>query len=89
MFCLGSNAFRHCQKYVKDVLLVSDNEILETMFFLHARGLYVEPSGSAAFAALRHGKVPDAQNKTVVVVVTGSNVTPEELVELKNLQTTL
>ena len=84
---IGPNTFRHCQQFVEDVLLVSDQELLDTMFFLHSKGLYVEPSGSAAFAALRHGKVRDAEGRSVVVVVTGGNVTPAELVELQKLVT--
>ena len=81
----GACTYRHCRRFVDDVLLVSDQEILETMFFLHSKGLYVEPSGSAAFAALRHGKVPDTAGRNIVVMVTGGNVSPEELVELRKL----
>lgn len=79
----GPNTYRHCKKYVKDILLVSDTEILQGMFQLQKHGLMVEPSGAAAFAALYHGKVPDVKGKKVVVVITGGNVTPEELVEHK------
>ena len=79
----GENCYRHCKAFVDSVLLVSDQELVETMFFLHSRGLYVEPSGAAAFAALRHNKVPDVAGKRVVVVVTGGNVDAEELCNLK------
>ena len=41
-------------------------------------------TGAAAFAALYHNKVPDAEGKKIAVVITGGNVTPEELVELRN-----
>ena len=79
----GPNAFRHCKKHVDDILLVSDQEILQAMFQLQRHGLMVEPSGAAAFAALYFGKVPDVKGKKVVVVITGGNVAPEELVEHK------
>lgn len=59
--------------------------MVESMFFLHSRGLYVEPSGAAAFAALRHGKVPDVVGKSVVVVVTGGNVAADEFDKLKQV----
>ncbi len=64
-----------------DILLVSDHEILSAMFVLYRAGLVVEPSGAAAFAALYFNKVPNSHNKKVVVVITGGNVTPQELAQ--------
>ena len=81
----GKNTYRHCKQFVEGVLLVSDQELIESMFFLHSRGLYVEPSGAAAFAALRHNKVPDISGCRVVVVITGGNVDANELVQLKEM----
>ena len=53
---------------------------MKTLF--HA-GLVVEPSGAAAFAALQTNKIPDlSPGSNVVVMVTGGNVTPEELCDL-------
>lgn len=53
---------------------------VKTLF--HA-GLVVEPSGAAAFAALQANKIPDlSPGSNVVVMVTGGNVTPEELCDL-------
>lgn len=46
---------------------------------LYNAGLVVEPSGAAAFAALQSKKVPDVEGKRVVVMVTGGNVTIEDL----------
>ena len=54
------------------------------MFALHMAGLLVEPSGAAAVAAVMLNRIPDATNKTVVALVTGSNVTGEELQKLKS-----
>ncbi|ESO85316.1 hypothetical protein LOTGIDRAFT_130508 [Lottia gigantea] len=45
-------------------------------------GLIVEPSGSAAMAALLSNKIPDVKFKKVVVIVSGGNITPDELKEL-------
>jgi len=46
-------------------------------------GLVVEPSGAAAFAALQANKIPDVMpGNNVVVMVTGGNITPEELCHL-------
>lgn len=61
----GPNAFRHCQKFVEDILLVSDEELLDTTARLLTAGIVVEPSGAAAMAALLTGKVPDVEGKKV------------------------
>lgn len=79
----GTNTFRHCQQFVEGIFLVSDSQIIDTMWKLYNAGLLVEPSGAAALAALLYGKIPDVAGKTVVVVISGSNVTPEELVKLQ------
>ena len=39
----------------------------------------MEPAGSAAFAAVMFNKVPDLENKRVVVILTGRNVGVDEL----------
>ncbi|BFZ08713.1 hypothetical protein BsWGS_11754 [Bradybaena similaris] len=75
----GSLCYKHCRLFVEDVLLVSDQEILQAMKKMFDRGIKAEPSGSAALAAVLTGKVPDIQGKKVVVYVTGCNVTCDEL----------
>ncbi|XP_064633943.1 uncharacterized protein LOC135491749 [Lineus longissimus] len=75
----GSNAFRHCQAFVDEIILISDEELLENVYTLFSHGLVVEPSGAAAFTALKTGKIPDIVGKKVVVVITGGNVTEREL----------
>ena len=55
------------------------------MFALYDRGLKVEPSGSAAFAALIGGKIPDIEGKTVVIVITGGNTAPEEYCQYRQV----
>ena len=50
------------------------------MQVLYDGGLVVEPSGAAAFAAFLGKKVPDVQTDSdVVIFLTGSNVTIDEL----------
>ena len=50
------------------------------MQVLYDGGLVVEPSGAAAFAAFLGEKVPDIKKDSdVVVFLTGSNVTIDEL----------
>jgi len=70
----GALTFPILQKTAEDVLLVSDDEIIETIkFFLFRMKLLVEPSGAAAAAAVFAGKLP-ADTKRVGVVVSGGNI---------------
>ncbi|XP_064607223.1 L-threonine ammonia-lyase-like [Liolophura sinensis] len=78
----GKITYNHCRKYVDDILLVSDDEIRAAVKRLYHAGLVVEASGSAAMAAMLFDKIPDVNGKNVVIVITGGNVTPDELVKL-------
>ena len=44
--------------------------------------IVAEPGGAIAFAALLHGKVPDAAGRKIGVVLSGGNVDPERFGEL-------
>ena len=48
---------------------------------LYDRGLKAEPAGAASVAAILSGKLSEAElaGKRVLAVVTGGNVTPDEL----------
>lgn len=82
MFHIGSNALRHCEARVDGILLVTDDEICGAVTELYRHGLVVEPSGAAGYAALAFGKVPEVKGKKIVIVITGGNVTPEELQQI-------
>jgi threonine dehydratase len=70
----GELTFPIIQKHVEDIVLVSDNEIRETMRFLLTRmKMLVEPSGAVAAAAFFHHKLPEGLGKTGVIV-SGGNV---------------
>ncbi|XP_060074158.1 L-threonine dehydratase catabolic TdcB-like isoform X1 [Ylistrum balloti] len=75
----GKLTYQHCRKFVEDVVLVTDKELIDTMAMFYKRGLVVEPSGCAAMAALINGRIPDVTGKKVVVFVTGGNITSEEM----------
>jgi len=72
---VGELSLAVTQRYVDDVVLVSDAEIREAMIQILERAkLVAEPSGAAAFAALlarRAGVRPGAR---VVAVVSGGNI---------------
>jgi threonine dehydratase len=60
------------------ILTASDEEIRRAMALLAARmKLVVEPGGSIAFAALLHGKVPEAAGRRIGIVLSGGNVDPD------------
>lgn len=63
------------QRYVDDVVVVSDEEILAAMrLILTSAKLLAEPAGSAGVAALITGKLPVRPGSRVVCVVSGGNV---------------
>ena len=78
-FVAGKNCYSICKDTVESILLVSDDELKSAVRALYDRGLVVEPAGSAAFAAIMFNKVPDLENKRVVVILTGRNVGVDEL----------
>jgi len=65
------------------ILTVSDQELRRAMALLASRmKIVVEPGGAAAFAALLHGRVPDAAGRRIGIVLSGGNVDPERFGEL-------
>ena len=74
----GELNFRYVTRFVEDVVLVSDAELLSAMRLLLTRAkLLAEPSGAAAVAALMHGRIPLAPGEAAVAVVTGGNADPD------------
>jgi threonine dehydratase len=60
------------------LVLVEEDEIEDAFRFLYQRAkLACEPAGAAAVAAIKSGKIPVEEGKTVVAVVSGGNVSGE------------
>ena len=75
----GKLTFPIIQKLVEDILLVTDEEMIETLkFILERMKVLVEPSGAAAAAAVRHRKL-DFVGKRVGVTLSGGNVDLSQL----------
>src|SRR6476660_9169758 len=71
---LGAVTFPLVMKYVSDMLTVTDEELLRTMFWLWERmKLVVEPTGALAACALLQQKIK-AQGLKVGVILSGGNV---------------
>uniref|UniRef100_A0A671KZC3 L-serine deaminase n=1 Tax=Sinocyclocheilus anshuiensis TaxID=1608454 RepID=A0A671KZC3_9TELE len=75
----SSLPYELCQKYVENIVLVTDEEIKSAVAILYRAGLVVEPSGTAAFAAVTNDKIPDINGKNVVVILSGGNIGKDEL----------
>jgi threonine dehydratase len=72
---VGAMTLEATQKYVDDVVLVSDDEILAAMrdLLVYAK-LVVEPAAAAGIAALLTGKVTADRGSNVVAILSGGNV---------------
>lgn len=79
----GELTLAHVQRYVDDVVLVSDEEIVKAVRLLLERcKLLVEPAGAAALAALLSGKVTPPPGGRTVAVLSGGNI---DLPRLKSI----
>jgi threonine dehydratase len=66
---------------VAGILLVSDDEMIETLtWMLERMKVLVEPSGVAGAAAVRHKKA-DFSGKRVGVILSGGNLDRKRLAE--------
>lgn len=75
----GELTFPIIQRHVEEILLVSDEQVLETLKFILTRmKLVVEPTGAVAPAAVYHGLAPVSGAK-IGVIISGGNVDPSLL----------
>ncbi len=75
----GELTFPVIQKYVEQVILVTDDEIRATVRFLLTRmKILVEPSGAVPAAAAMFGKLPAGLGR-VGIILSGGNVDFEQL----------
>jgi threonine dehydratase len=71
----GKYTLAHVKKYVDDIVLVSDEEILEGLRTLLIQGkILTEPAGAAGFAALLTKKITVPQDSQVICVLSGGNI---------------
>ena len=79
----GARNFDVVRRYVDDVVLVTDDEIVEAMKTLLSRcKLLSEPAGAAATAAVLAGKIPLHGTEHVVALLSGGNVDLERVAQL-------
>lgn len=71
----GEKCFTSLQKYVDEMVTVSDVEVAQAIFTLLQRGkLLAEGAGASALAAVISGKLTGIEGKNVAVVVSGGNI---------------
>lgn len=80
---VGAMTLEATQKFVDDVVLVTDDDILAAMreLLVYAK-LVVEPAAAAGVAALLTGKVTADRGSSVVAILSGGNV---DIARLKTL----
>ena len=89
---VGELTFPHIEKYVDDIVTVSEDEMLDAIRRLaHQARLIAEPGGAAAVAAAlyRDGKELGVTSGTVVAVLSGGNIDPTLLAEVLGPQSSL
>ena len=78
----GDITFAHAQKFVDDVITVTDDQIIDAVLWLFSRAkIVVEPSGAATVAAALFGGVECAG--PLIAIVSGGNMGIERLEELQ------
>jgi threonine dehydratase len=81
---LGAINFEHIRHYVDDIVTVSEDEIHETTRRLSANPkTLAEPSGAVGVAAFLFHRAQLPETTINVAVISGGNIEPEVLVELK------
>ncbi len=70
----GINTFEMCQKYVDEIVTVSDDEVASAILTLiEQQKLVAEGAGAVSVAAAMYNKVP-VKGKKVVCIVSGGNI---------------
>ena len=74
---VGQQMFPIAQQYISEVVLVSDEDIIEAQRRLwESVRVFAEPGGAAAFAALLSGRYKAKPGERVGVVICGGNTNP-------------
>ena len=79
----GVLTFEVIRTLVEDVVLVTDDQLLDAMAFAFDRmKLVTEPSGVCGIAALLAGRVADVEGRRIGVILSGGNVGVARFVDL-------
>ncbi|PYX74494.1 MAG: threonine dehydratase, partial [Acidobacteria bacterium] len=82
---IGAINFEHIRAYVDDIITVNEDEIRQAMKYLAANPQTVaEPSGAVATAGFICHATELPQTKLNVAIISGGNIEPEMLEELRS-----
>lgn len=71
----GAHCLRHVQQFVDELVLVTDDEIMQSLRLVLERGkILTEPAAAASFAALLSGKLGVRPQERIVCILSGGNV---------------
>ena len=75
----GEITFELINKYVDEIVLVSDEEVANAILLLLERSkIFVEAAGAASLAAILNKKI-QVTGKNIAVIISGGNLTPNLL----------
>lgn len=76
-------SFELCRRYINRIVRVSETEMIEAMRLLfYDMKLAVEPAAASATAALCHHLALELQDKTVAIMLSGSNIDTDRFCRL-------
>jgi len=82
---IGAINFEHMQRYVDDIITVSEDEIIEAVLLLAGNPETVaEPSGAVAVAGFLFHNDQLPPTKMNVAVISGGNIDPKMLQDLRS-----
>jgi threonine dehydratase len=82
---IGPINFEHIRRYVDDVITVTEDEILNAVKYLASnRRTIAEPSGAVAVAGFIFHAAQLPRANLVVAVISGGNIDPKMLEEIRN-----
>lgn len=85
---IGALNFEHIRQYVDDIITVAEDEILQAMKYLLTNpGMVVEPSGAVAVAGFIFHAAQLPQSRLSVAIVSGGNIDPRMLEEIRATET--
>lgn len=71
----GKNTFEYCQKYVDDIVTVTDDEVSSAILYLiEKQKLIAEGAGAVSAAAVMFNKIAGLKGKNVVCLISGGNI---------------
>ena len=75
----GRITYTHVKQFVDDVVLVTDQELVQATRVIYDHGFVCETSGSAGVAAIMSGKVVPNEGGRVICIVSGRNISSADL----------